>query len=217
MKGIRSGMIACFVLAAVLHLSAGAEAAGPEGYHLYEATAATVNGEVIFLSDLEREVCFKACGAFPGDNAVRISLAQAREELIADALVRQEGEKMALGAVDNAILQETTERVLRNMAACSRPCARSVSAEQVRSHVERKLKVKEFLKNRVSVFVDVNEEEVEQEVEHRASRGGRKSGEISREAVRRELLDEKTAREIRNWLDRATSKSNIVLSPLEEK
>ena len=67
------------------------------------------------------------------------------------------------------------------------------------------------------MFVDVNEEEVDREIERRVSRGGKNPGEISREEVRRELLDEKSAREIRNWLDRATSKSRIIRSPLEEK
>jgi len=216
-KGFPAWIFARCVLTAVLLVSAGAEAAGPAGFVLYEATAATVNGEVIFLSDLDREVCFRVCGAIPGDRAERMSLAEAREELIADTLVRQEGEKMTLGSVDNTVLQETAARASEIMASCSSPCAATVTAEQVRSYAERKLRVREILKNRISVFVDVNEEEVEREFERRASRGRMSSGEVSREAVRRELLDEKTAREIRNWLDRATSKSRIVLSPLEEK
>jgi hypothetical protein len=35
--------------------------------------------------------------------------------------------------------------------------------------------------------------------------------------VRRELLEQKAEREVRNWFDRVTSKSRILLSPLEER
>jgi hypothetical protein len=194
----------------------GVEAAGPEGYTLYEATAATVNGEVIFLSDLDREACLKACGAFPGDEAVGVSLSEARNGLIADILVRQQEERMGMGTVDNAVLQETVARALDITRACFNPCAREISDGQVRDYAARKLLVREFLRNRVSVFVDVNAEEVDREIQRRASQTGKNPGEIPKDEVRKELLDEKEAREVRNWFDRATSKSKIMLSPLEE-
>ena len=211
------GIFAGVLFFAACLFPGGTEAAGLEGYLLYEATAATVNGEVIFLSDLDREVCLKACGAFPGDEAVGVSLPEARDGLIADILVRQEEEKLGLGTVDNAVLQETAAGALDIMGACPTPCAREISDGQVRDYAERKLLVQEFLRNRVSVFVDVNEEEVEREIQRQASRTGRSPGEIPEGAVRKELLDEKAAREIRNWFDRATSKSRILLSPLEER
>lgn len=68
----------------------------------------------------------------------------------------------------------------------------------------------------MSVFVDVSEEDVAREIQREASRTGKSPGEISEDAVRKELLDEKAAREVRNWFDRAASKSKIMLSPLEE-
>ena len=217
MKRQRLGVFARCILFAVFLFPGGATAAGPEGYLLYEATAAIVNGEVIFLSDLDREACLKACGAFPGDEAVGVSLSEARDGLIADILVRQEEEKLGLGTVDNAVLQETVAEALGIMRACSTPCARNISADQVRAYASRKLLVREFLRNRVSVFVDVNEEEVEREIQRRASRTGKSPGEIPADAVRKEIFDEKSARETRNWFDRATSKSKILLSPLEER
>jgi len=213
----RLAFFAGCILFAVSLFPGGAEAAGPEGTLLYESTAAIVNGEVIFLSDLEREACLKACGAFPGDEAVGVSLPEARDGLIADILVRQEEEKLALGTVDNAVLQETVAGALDIVRACPTPCAREISDGQVRAYAVRKLLVREFLRNRVSVFVDVSEEEVEREIQRRASRMGKSPGEIPGDAVRKELLDEKSARENRNWFDRATSKSKILLSPLEEK
>lgn len=217
MKRIRLGVFAGCVLFGVPLLPVGAEAAGPEGYRLYEATAATVNGEVIFLSDLEREACLKTCGAFPGEEAAGVSLSQAREGLIADILVRQEEEKLGLGTIDNSVLEDTASRARDILAGCSSPCARRVSDDQVRDYAARRLLVREFLKNRVSVYVDVNEEEVAREIQRRASRTGKDPGEIPGEEVRTELLDEKAEREVRNWFDRATSKSRIFRSPLEER
>jgi len=217
MKQPSLGFLAGWFFFAFSLFPGGAGAAGPREYLLYEATAATVNGEVIFLSDLEREACLKACGAFPGDEAVGVSLTEARDGLIADILVRQQEEKLGLGTGDNVVLQETAARALDIVGGCPAPCAREISDGQVRDYVARRLLVKEFLKNRISVLVDVNEEEVEREIQRRASRTGKSPGEIPADAVRKELLDEEAAREIRNWFDRATSKSKILLSPLEER
>ena len=63
-------------------------------------------------------------------------------------------------------------------------------------------KVKEKLN-----VIDVKEEELERAVQRRASRSGVRPEDVPREAVRKELLEEISAREIRNWFDRATSKS----------
>jgi len=54
-KQPRLGFFAGCILFAVSLFPGGAAAAEPAGYLLYEATAAIVNGEVIFLSDLARE------------------------------------------------------------------------------------------------------------------------------------------------------------------
>ena len=184
------------------------------GYRLFEATAATVNGEVVFLSDVVRESCLRACGAFPGDKPVVLSLPEAREKLIADILVRQEEEKLA---VDNTTLQKTAAEASAAMDSCSLPCAKDISGNQIRDYVARRLLVREFLQKRISTFVDVKEEDVDREVARRAARSGVRPEDVPREAVRKELLEESSAREIRNWFERATSKADILLSPLEER
>src|SRR3989304_6729038 len=51
----------------------GAEEKGAEGYRIFEAMAATVNGEGIFLSDVIRETCLAECGGFPGNAPVELS------------------------------------------------------------------------------------------------------------------------------------------------
>jgi len=216
-KRIRSGFLAWGILSAILFSSANAQEKETGGYRLYEATAATVNGEVLFLSDVVRESCLRACGAFPGDEPVVLSLPEARDRLIKDILVRQEEEKLALGTVDNTALQKAVAGASTAMKSCLLPCAKEVSDEQVRDYVARRLLVREFLRKRISTFVDVKEEDVDREIAHRAARLGVRPEDVPREAVRKELLEENSAREIRNWFERATSKSSIVLSPLEER
>ncbi|MGA7104168.1 MAG: hypothetical protein WBX49_02375 [Candidatus Deferrimicrobiaceae bacterium] len=217
MKRIRSGILAWGILSTVLFSFANAQEKETGGYRLYEATAATVNGEVLFLSDVVRESCLRACGAFPGEEMVMLTLPEARDRLIAEILVRQEEEKLALGTIDNTALQKAVAGALAAMESCPFPCAREVSGEQVRDYAARRLLVREFLRKRVSAFVDVKEEELERAVQRRASRSGVRPEDVPREAVRKELLEERSAREIRNWFDRATSKSKILLAPLEER
>ena len=53
------------VLLGILVLSP-ATVRGAEEYRIYESTAASVNGEVLFVSDVARETCFLRCAAMPG-------------------------------------------------------------------------------------------------------------------------------------------------------
>ena len=96
------GLIPLLVL---LFLSPAAGRAA-EGYRVYESTAASVNGEVVFVSDVAREACFLRCAAMPGSGEEILSLRQARDRLILDTLALQEQRKLLLGAVDNAMLEE---------------------------------------------------------------------------------------------------------------
>jgi hypothetical protein len=210
-------LLAGWIVFAIPLPSGGAEEKGAEGYRIFESMAATVNGEVIFLSDVIREACLSKCGVFPGSEPVDLSLSASRDRLIADTLVLQEQEKLELGVVDNAALQEAAARAWDILERCPSSCAKEILPGPIRDYVQRRLLVRDFLRKRVSVFVDVNEEEVQKEIQRRASRSGTTSAEISEGTVRKELLEEKAAREIRNWFDRATSKSRILLSPLEER
>lgn len=199
---------------AVLALAVSARASADDGFRLFDATAASVNGEVIFLSDVEREACFSRCGAFPGDDPAPMTSAQARDKLISDALVLQEQKKLGLGAPDNAALADAAAGTSSRLAACADPCARTVAADDAREFAARRLIVREFLVKRISVFVEVSDEDVDTEIQRRESRGSPR-GDLSPEKVRQELFRDKAAREIRNWYERAASKSRILLSPLE--
>ncbi|MBI5574734.1 MAG: hypothetical protein HY896_00030 [Deltaproteobacteria bacterium] len=190
--------------------------AAPPGYRLIEAAAASVNGEVIFLSDVEREACFSRCGAVPGQPAVELAFADARQRLVSDTLVLQEQKKLGLGGVDNAAIAAAASEIEARMKRCASPCAASVSEKDARELASRRLMVRDFLERSVAVFIDVNEEEVQREIERR-SRAGAQPGDLAPEKVRKSLYEAKAADEIRNWFGRAASKSRIVLSPQVER
>jgi hypothetical protein len=59
---------------AALFLLAAPGASALEGYRVYESTAASVNGEVLFLSDVVREGCFHRCAAMPGSDPEVLTL-----------------------------------------------------------------------------------------------------------------------------------------------
>ena len=205
------------VAGALLALGAAVQASADDGFRLFDATAASVNGEVIFLSDVDREACFYRCGAFPGDDPAPMTRAQARDKLVADALVLQEQKKLGLGVLDNAALGDAASATSARLAACADPCGRTVGADAAREFAARRLIVREFLSKRIAVFVEVSDEEVDLEIRRRESRGDARPGDPSREKVRQDLTREKAAREIGNWYERAASKSRILLSPLEDR
>jgi len=200
---------------AALFLLAANGARALDGYRVYESTAASVNGEVLFLSDVAREGCFHRCAAMPGSKPEVLTLQEARDRLIADVLVLQEQRKLALGQVDNAALSASAEEAAARMTACGSPCKAGIRPEEVRSWVERKLVIRDFFNRRVGMFVEVSDEDVEREIRRRTGAGG--SADLTADQVREEMREAKVAQEVRNWYDRTASKARIVLSPLGEK
>lgn len=186
-----------------------------DGYRLVESTAGSVNGEVIFLTDLVRESCLYRCGAYAGETPKELPPAAVRDRLVADALVLQEQRKLGLGEVDNTAVEEAFAAAGRSMAGCAAPCAKAISPAEIRAFLAKRLLVKSFLARRVGAFVEVGEEEVAEEVRYRRSRAGVDPEGVKPESVRAELLQSRMDREIRNWFDRAASKARIILSPLE--
>ena len=203
------------ILLALLFLPPGAGRAA-EGYRVYESTAASVNGEVLFVSDVERESCFLACAAMPGSGEEILSLREARNRLILDTLALQEQRKLLLGAVDNATLEKAAREAESRMAACPSPCMRGITPVETREWVRRKLLLRDFFNRRVAVFADVKSDDVEKELARRSSSPGN-GAKPTLEEVRKEMLDARIAQEIRNWQTRAASKSRVVLSPMEDR
>jgi len=202
-----------FLLASLLFPQA---APGAEGFTYFEGTAATVNREVLFFSDIFFEQCLLRCGALPGSRAEERSFPEIRERLITDMLALQEQEKLALGQVDNVALAEQVQEAESKLASCESPCRRDISGERLAKWVERKLVIRGFLHDRVGIFIDVSEEDVRKELERRAAHKEPEVG-LSVEELRREIREEKIAKEVQNWRIRAASKATITLSPLEGK
>jgi hypothetical protein len=202
------------VLLILLFLFPGAGRAAEE-YRVYETTAASVNGEVLFVSDVAREACFLGCAAMPGAEAETLSLLQARERLVLDTLALQEQRKLLLGAVDNAALEGYAREAESRMAVCPSPCKQEISPPVIREWIRRKLLIRDFFNRRVAVFVEVKGDDVRKEIARRSAAGN--DVKATREEVRKEMLDERIAQEVRNWQTRAASKSRIILSPMEER
>ena len=202
------------VLLVLLFLSPAAGRAA-EGYRAYESTAASVNGEVLFVSDVAREACFLRCAAMPGTGEEILSSREARDRLILDTLALQEQGKLLLGTVDNVTLERSAREAESRMAACSSPCKEEILPGETREWIRRKLLIRDFFNRRVAVFVDVQDDDVRKELARRSSAAG-SGAESTWEQVRSEMLDARIAQEIRNWQSRAASKSRLILSPLED-
>lgn len=202
--------------------SAGADAAetppapARTGFRLLDATAASVNGEIIFLSDVAREACFDRCGAFPGEPAGDGRYEEARKRLVYKTLILQEQRKLSLGTIDNAALAKTAAEVSARMSACTDPCARSIGEGEARGYVSSRFLVSEFLDKRVTVFIEVSDEEVQRTIGRRASNEGKDPDSYSEDEVRAGLRREKSSLEIRNWYYKAASNARIFMSPMEE-
>jgi hypothetical protein len=203
------------ILLGLLFLSPAAGRAA-EGYRVYESTAASVNGEVLFVSDVAREACFLRCAAMPGTEEEILSPRGARDRLVLDTLALQEQRKLLLGTVDNATLEGYALEAESRMAACSSPCKREIAPGETREWIRRKLLLREFFILRVAVFVEVKGDDVRRELALRSSAPGN-GAEPTWEEVRDEMLDARIAQEIRNWQSRAASKSRRILSPLEDR
>ena len=203
------------ILLGLLFLSPAAARAA-EGYRIYESTAASVNGEVLFVSDVVREACFLRCAAMPGTKEEILSARAVRDRLILDTLALQEQRKLLLGAVDNTTLEGYTREAETRMAACSSPCKREIAPGEPREWIRRKLLLRDFFNRRVAVFAEVKDDDVTKELARRTSASGNGAG-PTREEVRDEMLDARIAQEIRNWQSRAASKSRLILSPLEDR
>jgi len=203
------------ILLVLLFLSPGAGRAA-EGYRVYESTAASVNGEVLFVSDVVREACFLGCAAMPGTGEEILSLREVRDRLILDTLALQEQRKLLLGAVDNVTLEGYALEAESRMAACTSPCKREIVPGETREWIRRKLLLRDFFNRRVAVFVDLKSDDVRRELARRSSSPGN-DADPTWEEVREEMLDARIAQEIRNWQTRAASKSRIIRSPMEDR
>jgi len=195
---------------------APAAARSADGFRIYESTVASVNGEVLFLSDVEREACFYRCAAMPGSEEETLSAGETRDRLVLDALALHEQGKLLLGTVDNAVLEGHAREAESRMAACTSSCKDGIPPGETREWIRRKLLIRDFFNRRVAVFVEVKDDDVAKELRERSSSPGNAT-EWTSEQIRDEMFDARVAQEIRNWQTRAASKSRVILSPMGEQ
>jgi hypothetical protein len=200
----------------VLLFLSPAAARAAEGYRAYESTAASVNGEVLFVSDVAREVCFLGCAAMPGSKGENLTAHDARDRLVLETLALQEQKKLLLGTVDNVALEGYVREAESRMSACASPCKGGITPGELREWIRRKLLLRDFFTRRVAVFVEVKDDDVRRELARRSSSTG-DGAKPTEEQVRAELRDARIAQEIRNWETRAASKSRLILSPMEDR
>jgi hypothetical protein len=191
-----------------------AAACADEAYRIFESTAASVNGEVLFVSEVAREACFLRCAAMPGTSEEILSAPEVRDRLILDTLALQEQRKLLLGAVDNTELDRCTLEADTRVAACPSECKRGIASREIREWVRRKLLLRDFYSRRVAVFVEVKDDDVRKELARRSSSSD-PGAVLPWDRLRAEMLEARIAQEIRNWQSRAASKSRLILSPLE--
>jgi len=205
-----------FPILVCLALLCPSAARAADGYRIYESTAASVNGEVLFVSDVAREACFLRCAAMPGSQEEILSSRGARDRLILDTLALQEQGKLLLGTVDNTTLTGYALEAEARMTACPSFCKREIAPGETREWIARKLLLRDFFNRRVAVFVEVKDDDVRKELAVRASAPGN-AAKPTEEQVRDELRDARIAEEIRNWQTRAASKTRLFLSPMEDR
>lgn len=187
-----------------------------EGYVLVDATAASVEGEILFRSDVAREACLLRCGAIPGEKGREASFAEARRLLVEDTAILAEQKRLSLGAVDEGALRDATASVRDRIAECREPCAATLGESVPREVARRRLLVRDFLERRVSAFVEVTDEEVERERALAAARRGEPVESVSVDEVRESLVAAKREKEIARWRESAVSKARVVLPRTEE-
>jgi len=206
----------CVPILLVLLTLSPAVGRAAEGYRVYESTVASVNGEVLFVSDLAREACLLRCAAMPGSGEEILPPREVRDRMILDTLGLQEQRKLLLGTVDNVTLTGYAREAESRMAACPSPCEREIAPGELREWIRRKLLLRDFYNRRVAVFVEVKDDDVRRELARRPSAHGN-GAKPTEEQVRDEMRDARIAQEIRNWQARAASKARIVLSPMEDR
>jgi hypothetical protein len=187
-----------------------------EGYVLADATAASVEGEILFRSDVDRERCMILCGAFPGEEGRAVTWTEARRRLVEETAILHEQRRLSLGTVDNGVLLDVVPRVKERLSACVDPCAAGAGEGTFLEFAWRRLLVRDFLERRVSAFVEASEAEVEAERARMAARKGVPVEEVSSDEAREAIVAVKREAEIVKWRESAAARARVVLSGSEE-
>lgn len=175
-----------------------------------ERIAATLNGKIIFLSDLQRHQVFFENSEKNGSGE---DLKKRLGRVIDNRLLRSEAHRFVLqGPADPEIQQrlKTLRERFKTEAAFQQALGQTgLSLEELKQEIKEQLWVEKLLQERVYAFVFISPKEVTRYYqEHAADFGGKKQEEVE-PAIRKILSEEKRISKETEYLARLRSHAEI--------
>ncbi len=175
-----------------------------------ERIAATLNGKIIFLSDLQRHLTFfeNSGKSGPGGN-----LKETLERVIDNRLLRLESHRFVLqGPTEEEIQQRLKglrERFKTEAAFQEALVQTGFSLDELKKEISEELWVEKLLQERIYAFVFISPKEVARYYqEHAAEFGGKKQEEVE-PTIRKTLSEEKKTTKELEYLARLRSHAEI--------
>ncbi len=175
-----------------------------------ERIAATLNGRIIFLSDLQRDQTFFER---PGENGSGEDLKKQLERVIDNRLLRFEAHRFVLQGPTEAEVQqrlkELRERFKTESALQEALRKTGLSLDELKREIGEQLWVEKILQERIYAFVFITPKEVARYYqEHAAEFDGKKQEEVE-PAIRKILSEEKRMTKEVEYLARLRSHAEI--------
>lgn len=188
-----------------LVLSSAASAAEP-----VERIAATLNGQIIFLSDLQRDQIFFERA---GDNGPERDLKKQLDRVIDNRLLRSEAHRFVLQGPTEAEMQQRL-KLLRDRFKTESDFQDALrktglSLDELKQEVGEQLWVEKLLQERIYAFVFISPKEVTRYYQEHAAEFGAKKQEEAEPTIRKVLSEEKRTAKEKEYLERLRSHAEI--------
>lgn len=175
-----------------------------------ERIAATLNGKIIFLSDLHRHQAFFEN---VGKNGSEEDLKKILERVIEDRLLRSEAHRFVLQVPTEPEVQQRLkalrERFKTESAFQEVLGQTGLSLDELKEEIKERLWVEKLLQERIHAFVFISPKEVTRYYqEHAADFGGKKQEEVE-PMIRKTLSEEKRMTKEMEYLARLRSHAQI--------
>ncbi|SRR5579884_1175136 len=191
-------------LSSFLILSSAGLAAEP-----VERIAATLNGQIIFLSDLQRDQTFFEN---PG-NGSGADLKKQLDRVIDNRLLRAEAHRFVFqGPTDMEVQQRLKllrERFKTESDFQGALRQTGLSLDELKQEVSEQLWVEKLLQERIYAFVFISPKEVTQYYQEHASDFGGKKQEEAEPMIRKLLSEQKRLTKEKEYLERLRSRAEI--------
>lgn len=175
-----------------------------------ERIAATLNGKIIFLSDLQRHLTFFENS---GKSGPRGNLKETLERVIDNRLLRLESHRFVLqGPTEEEIQQRLKglrERFKTEAAFQEALVQTGFSLDELKKEISEELWVEKLLQERIYAFVFISPKEVTRYYQEHASEFGGKKQEEVEPTIRKILSEEKKTTKELEYLARLRSHAEI--------